>query len=124
MKRYDPTLLAVDTSEMIEHPGGDYVLYEDAAKLERERDEWKNAYAAQQQVVIDIGVNLGAKVPYELVNAVARCRMAELAAAHEALNAIRCAGNNASDWAVWAQRTAAWGMAPDKWPKQNEDAPE
>lgn len=44
--------------------------------------------------------------------------------AREALSNIRSAGNNCNDWATWAQRTAAWGMAPDKWPKQDKDAPE
>lgn len=48
----------------------------------------------------------------------------QLDAAHEALRAIRHAGNNTTDWATWAQRTAAWGMEPHKWPKQDKEAPE
>ena len=48
------------------------------ADVTAERDEWKLAYAAQQQVVRDIGATLGANTPYELVNAVARRRMQEL----------------------------------------------
>lgn len=35
----------------------------------------------------------------------------------EALANIRFAGNNTTAWAVWAQKMAAWGMEPDKWPK-------
>jgi hypothetical protein len=41
----------------------------------------------------------------------------------EALRAIRCAGNNTTNWATWAQRWAAWGMEPNKWPKPSATAP-
>ncbi len=44
--------------------------------------------------------------------------------AHLALSWIRQAGNNTSAWATWAQRTAAWGMEPHKWPMQTMGAPE
>lgn len=42
----------------------------------------------------------------------------------EALRRIRHAGNNFTDWAIWAQKTAAWGMAPSLWPEPPEHAPE
>lgn len=85
MKRYSIVPTATG-NVMRQTKCGSYVLYEEAADLQRqltevtrERGEWKLAYAAQQQVVQDIGTNLGAKVPYELVNSVARRRMVELA---------------------------------------------
>lgn len=42
----------------------------------------------------------------------------------EALRLIREAGNNTTDWATWAQKMAAWGMEPNKWPKPSDYAPE
>lgn len=35
----------------------------------------------------------------------------------QALSEIRTQGWNFTDWAIWAQKMAAWGMAPNKWPK-------
>lgn len=43
---------------------------------------------------------------------------------HEALRRIRQAGNNWFSWCTWAQKTAAWGMEPSKWPEQDPDAPQ
>jgi hypothetical protein len=45
------------------------------------------------------------------------------AAAFAALKMIREAGENFTDWATWAQKMAAWGMEPDKWPMPGKDAP-
>ena len=41
----------------------------------------------------------------------------------EALKRIREAGNNTTEWATWAQRMAAWGMQPDRWPYPGDDPP-
>lgn len=43
--------------------------------------------------------------------------------AHEALFRIRHAGGNTTEWAVWAQKTAAWGMEPGKWAQPPAEAP-
>ena len=40
-----------------------------------------------------------------------------------ALKRIREAGHNFGAWATWAQKTAAWGMEPYKWPDPGKDAP-
>lgn len=40
-----------------------------------------------------------------------------------ALWAIRTAGHNTTDWAIWAQKMAAWGLEPAKWPRPPEAAP-
>lgn len=50
-------------------------------KADRERDELLKALESGKQVYLDIGNALGANMPAELVNEVARRRMAELAAA-------------------------------------------
>lgn len=42
----------------------------------------------------------------------------------EALKTIREAGYNTTDWATWAQKWAAHGMQPDRWPAPPKDAPE
>ena len=41
-----------------------------------------------------------------------------------ALKVIREAGHNTTDWATWAQKWAAHGMQPNKWPAPPTDAPE
>lgn len=46
------------------------------------------------------------------------------AQAIEALRRIREAGNNTTDWATWAQKTAAWGMQTGYCPEQPVSAPE
>ena len=79
MKRYD-----VDRDGCMDPEiDGLWVKYEDVEKLIadaiQERDEWQKAYGSQQQVTQDIGRTLCAKVPYELINEVARRRMQELA---------------------------------------------
>lgn len=45
------------------------------------------------------------------------------APAIEALRRIREAGNNSTEWAVWAQKTAAWGMQTGYCPEQPAAAP-
>ena len=45
------------------------------------------------------------------------------AQAVESLRRIREAGNNFSEWAIWAQKTAAWGMQTGYCPEQPKDAP-
>lgn len=94
MKRYSPNPWIEERAD------GNYVKYEDAlalerkvAELERERDkakkeadDWRKSYLFQQEVTQDIGRVLGAKVPYELVNTVARRRMKEIDQLQRQLN--------------------------------------
>jgi hypothetical protein len=37
--------------------------------------------------------------------------------ARQALYEIRTSGHNYGNFAIWAQKMAAWGMEPNKWPK-------
>lgn len=81
MKRF----LALDAGES---PTGKWVVYEDAADLQRqlaavtaERDDWKNTHDGLRAVYYDIGKALGAVMPAQLVNDVARRRMEQLAIA-------------------------------------------
>lgn len=50
--------------------------------------DWKSAHDSMRAVYRDIGANLGAKMPAELVNEVARRRMRQLQIAREALQSI------------------------------------
>lgn len=47
----------------------------------------------------------------------------DAAIAIQALRLIRHASGNTTEWATWAQRMAAWGMEPNKWPKPDDSAP-
>lgn len=63
-------------------------LQRQLATVTAERDDWHKSYQCLQQVILDIGRNLGAKVPYEQVNPVARRRMLQLQTARDALQKI------------------------------------
>jgi septation ring formation regulator EzrA len=87
-------------ADMALAPTGHYVLFSDA---------WPRIAKAQEKLHL------------------ARIEVAELqrqlAQAQEALRRIREAGNNTTEWATWAQRTAAWGMQTGYCPEQPKDAP-
>jgi len=85
MNRYTMTGNIDRSSRMDEHPAGEWVLYLAAQKR---IEELEAALAGQQQVYKDIGAALGVDMPRELVNAVARQRMAELLAAKDVVEAV------------------------------------